>query len=77
MVCDEDVSHEEILIMQHKVNIYVNVPLQILVDCTILVGLYIVFVHNRASTKPWFVKVIWVFLVLSCATNVTMRSVKR
>jgi len=39
-------------------------------DCTIMIGLYIVFVHYWKRTKPTFVKVIWVLLLLLCAMNV-------
>ena len=78
MACNsDDVSTDDILAMRNTVQRYINVPLQLVVDCTILIGIYIVFVHKRAQTKPWFVKVIWVFLGMACAINVSMRFVKK
>ena len=69
MVCIAVKSNTDILNIKNKITTFVTLPMEVLTDSSIVIGLYIVFVHYRKQTKPTFVKVIWALLVILCAMN--------
>ena len=70
MVCDAPVTSDNINKINHNLWVYLTMPLEITMDCVILLGVIIIFGFFHTRTKPVFVKVIWILLVLCALSNI-------